>query len=63
MCFFVGHTAADLFRVPPDLATMFFDKTGMIPAIYNEGINYVTNHKLASGILKEISDSDDLERM
>lgn len=37
-----------------------FDKTGMIPAIYDKGTHYVTNHKLTLEMLKEISDSDDV---
>jgi hypothetical protein len=38
-----------------------FEKTGMVPAIYDKGTHYVTNHKLALETLKEISDSDVLE--
>jgi hypothetical protein len=37
-----------------------FEKTGMVPAIYDKGTHYVTNHKLTLEILKEISDSDDV---
>ena|ERR1700752_4822332 len=37
-----------------------FEKTGMVPAIYDTGTHYVTNHKLTLEILKEISDSDDV---
>src|SRR6266487_4784199 len=37
-----------------------FEKTGMVPAIYDKGTHYVTNHKLTFGMLKEISDSDDV---
>ena len=37
-----------------------FEKTGMVPAIYDKGTHYVTNHKLTFEILKEISDSDDV---
>ena len=33
---------------------------GMVPAIYDKGTHYVTNHKLTLEILKEISDSDDV---
>ena len=32
----------------------------MVPAIYDNGTHYVTNHKLTLEILKEISDSDDV---
>ena len=35
-------------------------KTGMSPAIYDNGTHYVTNQKLTLGMLKEISDSEDV---
>jgi hypothetical protein len=35
-------------------------KTGMSPAIYDNGTHYVTNQKLTLEILKEISDSEDV---
>lgn len=35
-------------------------KTGMSPAIYDNGTHYVTNQKLTLEMLKEISDSDDV---
>ena len=48
-------------NVDPEAAKNYvFDKTGMIPAIYDKGTHYVTNHKLTLEILKEISDSDDV---
>jgi len=37
-----------------------FEKTGMVPAIYDKGCHYVTNQKLTLEMLKEISDSDDV---
>ena len=37
-----------------------FEKTGMVPAIYDKGTHNVTNHKLTFEMLKEISDSDDV---
>ena len=37
-----------------------FQKTGMIPAVYDKGTHYVTNQKVTLEILKEISDSDDV---
>jgi hypothetical protein len=37
-----------------------FKKTGMVPAIYDKGTHYVTNHKLTLEMLKEISDSADV---
>jgi hypothetical protein len=37
-----------------------FQKTGMIPAIYDNGTHYVTNQKLTLEMLKEISDSEDV---
>lgn len=36
------------------------NKTGMSPAIYDNGTHYVTNQKLTLEILKEISDSEDV---
>jgi hypothetical protein len=35
-------------------------KTGMSPAIYDNGTHYVTNQKITLDILKEISDSEDV---
>jgi hypothetical protein len=35
-------------------------KTGMVPAIYDNGTHYVTNQKLTLEMLKEISDCDDV---
>ena len=32
----------------------------MVPAIYDNGTHFVTNHKLTLEILKQISDSDDV---
>jgi hypothetical protein len=47
--------------VDPEAAKQYiFEKTGMVPAIYDKGTHYVTNHKLTLEILKEISDSDDV---
>ena len=37
-----------------------FEKTGMVPAIYDKGSHYVTDQKLTLEMLKEISDSDDV---
>ena len=36
------------------------EKTGMMPAIYDNGTHYVTNQILTLKMLKEISDSDDV---
>jgi hypothetical protein len=36
------------------------DKTGMAPAIFDNGTHYVTNQKLSLEMLKEVSDSDDV---
>ena len=36
------------------------DKTGMAPAIFDNGTHYVTNQKVSLEMLKEISDSDDV---
>ena len=37
-----------------------FEKTGMVPAIYDKGTHYVTNQKLTLETLKEISESADV---
>ena len=37
-----------------------FNKTGMLPAIYDKGTHYVTNQRLTLEILKEICDSEDV---
>jgi hypothetical protein len=37
-----------------------FGKTGMMPAIYDNGTHFVTDQELTLEILKEISDSDDV---
>lgn len=36
------------------------EKTGMAPAIFDNGTHYITNQKLTLEMLKEISDSDDV---
>ena len=47
--------------VNPEAAKKYiFEKTGMVPAIYENGTHYVTNHRLTLEVLKEISDSDDV---
>jgi len=47
--------------VNPEAAKEYiFEKTRMVPAIYDNGTHFVTNHKLTLEILKEISDSDDV---
>jgi len=47
--------------VDPEAAKQYiFEKTGIVPAIYDKRTRYVTNHKLTLEILKEISDSDDV---
>jgi hypothetical protein len=37
-----------------------FEKTGMVPAIYENGTHFVTNQKLTLEMLREISDSNDV---
>jgi hypothetical protein len=37
-----------------------FHKTGVMPAIYDNGTHYVTNRKLTLEALKEISDDEDV---
>jgi hypothetical protein len=41
---------------PETITTMIIKKEGMVPAIYDKGTHYVTNHKLTLEMLKEISD-------
>ena len=43
-----------------DVRSYIMEKTGMSPAIYDNGTHYVTNQKLSLENLKEISDSDDV---
>lgn len=43
-----------------EVRTYIIGKTGMSPAIYDNGTHYVTNQKLTLDIIKEISDSDDV---
>jgi len=39
--------------VNPEAAKEYiFEKTGMVPAIYDNGTHYVTNHKLTLEMLK-----------
>jgi hypothetical protein len=45
---------------PQQVRSYIIEKTGMSPAIYDNGTHYVTNQKLTLEILKEISDSDDV---
>jgi hypothetical protein len=45
---------------PEKAREYIFQKTGMIPAVYDKGTHYVTNQKLTLQILKEISDCDDV---
>src|SRR6476661_1258025 len=37
-----------------------FEKTGMLPSIYDNGTHYVTNQRLTLEVRKEICDSDDV---
>lgn len=43
-----------------EVRNYIINKTGMSPAIYDNGTHYVTNQKLTLDILKEISDSEDV---
>ena len=43
-----------------EVRSYIIDKTGMSPAIYDNGTHYVTNQQLTLDILKEISDSEDV---
>lgn len=38
---------------------LIFEKTGTIPAVYDNGTNYAANHRLILEMLKEISDDND----
>jgi hypothetical protein len=40
---------------PETMRNMIIEKTGMVPAIYDKGTHYVTNHRLTLEMLKEIS--------
>ena len=47
--------------INPETAKKYiFDKTGMVPAIFENGTLFVTNQKLTLEMLKEICDSDDV---
>jgi hypothetical protein len=47
--------------IDPEKAKMYIiQKTGMVPAIYDNGTQYVTNQRLTLEMLKEISDCDDV---
>lgn len=39
---------------------LIFNKTGMIPAIYDNGTPYVANHRLTSEMLEQICKDDDV---
>jgi hypothetical protein len=39
---------------------LIFEKTGMIPAVYDNGTHYAANHRLTLEILKEISNDRDV---
>jgi hypothetical protein len=39
---------------------LIFEKTGMIPAIYDNGTHYVANHRLTSEMLEEICKDEDV---
>ncbi|MDQ4100811.1 MAG: carboxypeptidase-like regulatory domain-containing protein, partial [Thermoproteota archaeon] len=43
-----------------EVRNYIIEKTGMSPAIYDNGTHYVTNQRLTLEILKEISDSEDV---
>ena len=47
--------------VNPEIAKQYiFERTGMVPAIYENGTLFVTNQRLTLEMLKEISDSEDV---
>jgi hypothetical protein len=39
---------------------LIFEKTGMVPAVYDNGTHYAANHRLALEMLKEISNDRDV---
>ena len=39
---------------------LIFEKTGMVPAIYDNGTHYVANHRLTSEMLEQICKDDDV---
>ena len=39
---------------------LIFNRTGMIPAIYDNGTHYATNHRLTLEMLTEISNDEDV---
>ncbi len=39
---------------------LIFEKTGMVPAIYDNGTHYVANHRLSSGMLEQICKDEDV---
>lgn len=39
---------------------LIFNKTGMIPAIYDKGTHYVANHRLTSEMLEQICRDEDV---
>jgi hypothetical protein len=45
---------------PEAAKNYIFEKTGMVPAIYENGTLFVTNQKLTLETLKEISDLEDV---
>ena len=51
-------------RVDTEAAREYIiSKTGMAPAIFDSGTHYVTNQRLTLEMLKEISDSPDVEEV
>ena len=41
-----------------EIKNRILDKTGMVPAVYDNGTHYVTNQRLNLEMLKELSDSE-----
>jgi hypothetical protein len=39
---------------------LIFEKTGMVPAVYDNGTHYAANHRLTLEMLKEISNDEDV---
>ncbi len=43
-----------------EMKNKIFEKTGMLPTVYDKGTHYVVNQRLTLEVLKEISDSEEV---
>jgi hypothetical protein len=44
---------------PEKMKNMIYEKTGLLPAIYENGTHYVANMRLTLELLRALSDSED----